>query len=336
MERYIIQEKSKKEEDRIDIESYESVRESLSRLKKEIRDKEKRREATNKAFERRKRKKRIEYHKATQKLRRKRINRRYYLKTRVVLTKRKKKKKQKQPTGQKKGYFSVIITKDGYKYQRVVTSFWMSHAYRVFKEKADDYAENVIGEKDYTSHRDTRTRKYYFDGPHTYELLLLRKIPKDADEDAVSWIRDESGKAVKHIVVDMPGYVIEEKARWGIPDSYYVYGYDKQKDRKTGKWIMDNLICSGDRDDLSVKAMLYGEKIIIQKGVDFDLVICRGYDDAGKLYRALERYASRKKMTWVFFTGELTPLLASRWIKRIKRKTGWLDRRCGKNDIASK
>lgn len=255
-----------------------------------------------------------------------RVNRRKRLdarkKRRKRLRLRKEFLKQKKKEGDKYGYFVVMKMKDGKRLEKVSWHKWMSDAYKSFNSVMNDYSENVIGDVIYARHYDKWKKKLWLEGPFKYEVILLKKINPETD-DNFSYIRNNDGKAVLHIVDDNNSYVILEKAPWGIPEKYYVYGYDKERDKKTGKWIMDNLVLDGVSKKNVRRVFQYENKIIIQKGVDFDIVVCRGNDDCDRLYESMSRYCISHKHDYVFFTGRIFNSLVSKWKERIQKKTGW-------------
>lgn len=240
---------------------------------------------------------------------------------------RKKLVNERKKMGDRQGYYIVMKMKDGVRYEKVSAHWWMSAAYESFNAISNDYKDNVIGEVLYTKHVDKWTRKKWAEGPHSYDLLLLKKIDPEK-EDNVSYIRNDDGKAIKHVINDNDNYVVVESAKWGIPEKYYVYGYDKQRDKKTGKWILDNLIASGVSKQNVSRVFMYGDKLIVQRGLDFDLVLCGGVDECEYLYNSLERYAVKHKMDYVFFTGRVLNSVIPKWIERIQKKTGWIRRSC--------
>lgn len=230
--------------------------------------------------------------------------------------------KQKKKEGDKYGYFMVMKMKDGKRLEKVSWHKWMNDAYKSFNTVMNDYKENVIGDVIYTGHYDKWTKKRWLEGPFKYEVILLKRIDPEKDEQ-YSYIRNDNGKAIMHVVEDDNNYIILEKAPWGIPETYYVYGYDKEKDRKTGKWIMENLILDGVSKKNVRRVFKHGNRIVIQKGIDFELVICRGKDDCDRLYDSMSKYCVLHKHEYVFFTGDILNSLVSKWEERIQKKTGW-------------
>lgn len=255
-----------------------------------------------------------------QRLKRKKERRYYHRKRKQFL-------KERKSAGDRKGFYMVMTMRNGERYEKVSTNRWMSGAYEVFNKMSNDYRDNVVGDVIYTKRIDRVTKHHIIDGPFYYEILLLKRRDKDVDEE-FSYIRNEDGKSVKHVVADNSDYIILEKAPWGMPQKYYVYGYDRWKDKKTGKWIIDNLVTNDLSKTTMRRIMLYGSKIIIQNGVNFDLILCYDKRECEMLYNAMEKYITSHRIEYVFFTGPVLGKMVTIWHERIQKKTGWKHTKC--------
>jgi len=322
--------KQKKKEEEAEKRKKQRERQKIKKEKEKLAEKlqrKKEKEFARKLREKEKKKEREAKLKEKKEQRRER-NRLLYKqrKSKKVDKMRKRRRHQyRKSIGDKRGFFRIMIVKNKEKYMSVSKHLWMVEAYRAFNDAATGFKENVIGVKRYKEHHDRFTKERIKEGPYDYELLLLKRIDKNNEEN-VSYIRDENGKAIKHIVADNENYIILEKSEWGISDHYFVHGYSP-KDKKTGKWIVDNLILTemGKKD--SKKVFMHQCKIIIQHGVDFDIVVCRNVEECEYLYGCLEKYVMWKKAKNIFFTGHLLPFMTARWMDRIQKKTGWTRRR---------
>lgn len=240
---------------------------------------------------------------------RKRQNRRAYAKRRKAELDEHKKK------GDVYGFYRIVLTKNYEQYDELSYSWWMLTAYGKFNRYVEENHRDVICEK-VIAQSDTQDAD-----PVKYEILLLKKIDPEAD-DGVRELRNDEGLFVENRIKNNAKYAIIAKSDWYIPETYNVYGYNPVSDRKTGKWIFDNLINADCSRDNIKNVFMCDNKLIVQYNTDFDFVLCKNASECLRLYNALER-SMDKKNKYVFFSSYLVESRKPWLYNELEKKTGW-------------
>ena len=164
------------------------------------------------------------------------------------------------------------------------------------------------------------------------ELLLLKHVNPEV-EDNTSVFRDENGKIV-HVTTDNEELLIALKQPWYVEEKFIVNNMNPLRDKKTAKWICENII----EKDLSInnlkKVFIWGNYIIFNGDNDFDFVIGKTEQTAVNLYMAL--FKKYENTDYIYFIGELDMSQVSKWTEKICQKTGWKNLKRGKHTYFSK
>jgi hypothetical protein len=217
--------------------------------------------------------------------------------------------------GDVRGFYRIILTKNHQQIDELSFSWWMLTAYDKFNKYINDNRVGVICEK-----KISQSNKQ--DGePVKYEILLLKKI-NHKEDDGIRELRDENGIFVENRIKNRKTYAILAKADWYIPETYNVYGHNPVTDRKTGRWIFDNII-NVNCDKYNVKnVFMCDNKLIVQYDSDFDFVLCKNQDECLRLYNGLENTID-KKNKFVIFSGYLVDSRKPWLYNELEKKTGW-------------
>ena len=159
------------------------------------------------------------------------------------------------------------------------------------------------------------------------EYLILAKNVDDKDP---SKLRNEYGKFVTHVLDDNEWLIID-KFPCLEEETFWAYGFDQKKDRKTVEWIYDNFVLKHIEDSFSiVNIYVYNNKVLFRYDFnEFNFVICKNISDAIRMYNFMQEKAKKIKKQ-VIFTGFVKGWGDSRGkdtIKMIKQKTGWKDKK---------
>lgn len=153
------------------------------------------------------------------------------------------------------------------------------------------------------------------------EYILIKK-----DESKTNLLRNEYGKLVEHIV-DKDGWIIIDKFRYNKEETFWVYGYDNKKDRKTFLWIYTNLVVTDIDGYFDFKRVLiYKNKLIVKDDFNnMEIVICKDVADAVRVYNKIEEWIKRDKIKKILFLGDFSELGEKRRNieKEIAEVTGW-------------
>lgn len=156
------------------------------------------------------------------------------------------------------------------------------------------------------------------------EYIFIEK----SDTEPMSF-RNEYGKIVKH-ETNLEEWVIIDKFQFKKEETFWVFGYDNHKDRKTFVWIYDNIIQSGIYSSFDMNIIYtYKNKLVIQHDDgSIDLVICKNSYDSTRMYNLLQGKIKKDKIKQVVFIGDKGSLLPSDKSRRkvedaIIELTGW-------------
>ena len=179
---------------------------------------------------------------------------------------RKKVLEEKKKNGDVQGYYRIILTKNYTQTKELSPSRWLLTAYKKFNDYIKENNDNIICEKICTKTQNNIT-------PVKYEILLLKKINPETD-NGIRELKNDNGLFVENKISNNNQYAIIAKNDWFIPETYNVYGYNPQTDKKTGKWILDNILLKNCNKDNLKNIFIFNEKLIIQYNLDFDFITC--------------------------------------------------------------
>ena len=153
------------------------------------------------------------------------------------------------------------------------------------------------------------------------EYLLIEKSDKEN-----SMLRNEYGKLVEQ-KTNIDGWIVLDKFRYQIEETFWVYGYDNRSDRKTFSWIYENIITVGCDYKYDYKRILvYKNKIVVKHDDgNLDLIFCKDISDAIRFYNQLELWVKRDKIKQILFIGDYSSISPKRkqLENEIMELTGW-------------
>lgn len=269
----------------------------LERWKREKAEREARQlEREKKRAEREKEKLRIKREKHHKKMRHKQ-NQRYYKKKRSAFL------KEKAKIGDERGCFSVYIMKNRKKIKKVGTAKWKTDAYAIFNEAIEQNRKEVSYPL-MVYDRGNLSKKV------EHEIIIVQKVrPED---DIIAHFRNEDGRFIEHEIVDKSGYKIIDKAEWLIEETFTVQGYHPTKDRKTFRFILDEMVLKDISRETSRMVFVHCDKVIIRNDSTLDTITCKNNKEAERLYDALYKAVDGNK--YIVFTGRC-PRDMSAWVK---------------------
>ena len=219
--------------------------------------------------------------------------------------------------GDEKGTFSIYLMKNG----KRVKFFGRKR----FKNSAVGlYFDLLKKNKKEVSFKQTIVKNYGKYVENKYELVLVKKLTPE-ESNNVTLLRDDNGKFIENYLVDAPTHKILDKNEWLIEETFNVYGFDPQKERKTFKYIYDNIVLKNTNSYSRI--FIYNNKLIHHND-DFDMVRCKNTQQAVKLYDTIEKKIDKKKYPNIFFMGKLSGTSVEWVISEIQKKTGWTRNKC--------
>ena len=223
--------------------------------------------------------------------------------------------------GDEKGTFSIYLMKNG----KRVKFFGRKR----FKNSAVGlYFDLLKKNKKEVTFKQTVVKNYGKFVEHKYELVLVKKLSPE-ESNNVTLLRNNDGKFIENYLVDAPTHKILDKNEWLIEETFNVYGFDPQKERKNFKYIYDNIVLKNTNN--YSRLFVYRNKVIhfYDDDDDFDMIRCKNTQQAVKLYDTIEAKIDKKKYPNIFFMGKLSSTTSVEWaISEIQRKTGWTRNKC--------
>ena len=220
--------------------------------------------------------------------------------------------------GDEKGTFSIYLMKNG----KRVKFFGRKR----FKNSAVGlYFDLLKKNKKEVSFKQTIVKNYGKYVENKYELVLVKKLTPE-ESNNVTLLRDDNGKFIENYLVDAPTHKILDKNEWLIEETFNVYGFDPQKERKTFKYIYDNIVLKNTNSYSRI--FIYNNKLIHHYDDDFDMVRCKDSKQAVELYDTIEKKIDKKKYPNIFFMGKLSGTSVEWVISEIQKKTGWTRNKC--------
>ena len=269
----------------------------LERWKREKVEKEARQaERERKRAEREKEKLRLKREKHHKKMRHKQ-NQRYYKKKRAAFM------KEKAKIGDEKGYFVVYIMKNCKKVKKIGVAAWKTDAYNIFNDAIEKNRADVSYPlRVYDRGNLSKTVEH--------EIIIAQKVTQE--DDAVTYFRNADGKFIEHEIVDKKGYKIIDKAEWLIEETFTVQGYHPTKDRKTFRFILNEMVLKDLSRETSRVIFVWGDKVIIRNDSTLDAITCKNNKEAERLYDALYKAVDGNK--YIAFTGRCPRDIVG-WVK---------------------
>lgn len=232
--------------------------------------------------------------------------------------------KERELSGDEKAFHTIFVTRNNKRIQRLGASWWKNDALKLYHGLIEKNRREVEFPVEILTSHTGKSRK---DNQKTacYEILLVKKIPDGYE--TVSQFRDEYGKYQNNIIVGKgkESHIIVEKEEWFVEETFNVYGYHPKRDRKTYRFIYNNLVTNNISCREDVKRIIrFYNKLIIEQGSEFDFVICKNADECRRLCNKIFSDIEKSGNKLVVYGGEAKNTMTTYWADRIVEKTGWL------------
>lgn len=160
------------------------------------------------------------------------------------------------------------------------------------------------------------------------EYLILEKN-REGDKEA-PLLRNSYGKLVKQ-ETNSDKWIILDKFSYKVEETFWVYGYDPARGRKTFEWIYHNILLGGIETKFDIKrVMLYKNKIVIKDDAgNLDIVFCKTTSDAIRFYNLVNEWITKNKVKQVMMLGNYSQISDRRRTleRELMEKTGWTIRK---------
>lgn len=170
---------------------------------------------------------------------------------------------------------------------------------------------NVLFEKKFIN--------YYGIIPVEYKIYVV----KDYEEsDKPRLVRDKYGK-LNYEKPIFGKWTILHDSSYKIEETFWVYGYNKRKDRKTVKDILGLLVKGMANPKKTKQVVVVNNKLIIHVEDQFDMVICKCKKDAQRLHHTLANAAKANKIKNLYFMGTANKKMCGDYYEIIHKHTNW-------------
>ena len=165
-------------------------------------------------------------------------------------------------------------------------------------------------------------------GEYREEYLILEKNRFGDKEEP--FLRNQFGKLVRQ-ETDSKTWIVLDKFPYDVEETFWVYGFDPVRGRKTFEWIYHNIILRDIETKFDIKrVMLYKNKIVIKDDAgNLDIIFCKTMSDAIRFYNLLSSWVNEKRVKQVFFLGNYSEIGDKRRTleDELMKVTGWTKRK---------
>lgn len=211
------------------------------------------------------------------------------------------------------GRFIIVTTQDLKVRRKWYSKSWWSDALNQFNEMVEKNHTTVMCPIEEIASSGNKVRKTSF------EVLLLKMVNPEV-EDNISVFKDKHGKSVT-VKTDNERWQIVLKEPWYHEERFIICGHNPVRDKKSTRWICENLIEKEKSVDNLKRVILWKNFLIIYWNDDFSFAIAKTQKTARRLYMLLfDKYQNDGS---VIFFGYLDKQFIPMWIEKIQEKTGW-------------
>lgn len=213
----------------------------------------------------------------------------------------------------KKYIYHIIITSNGREIKDIYHSAKEASAYNKFNALVKKNSETVVFPVRYINNNGLKDANY--------EIVIIKsKDKKDASETK---IRDEYGRYVSY-VSSSDDWIIVDRAKYDREETFWVYGFHPQLDRKNFRWIFDNYIKNGCNKYSFKNILVFKNKLIIDTNGKLNIVLCKNRNDCIRLFNKLEEKSIDNKLKYIIWGGDISNSpIKKDIIKRLLEYTGW-------------
>lgn len=156
------------------------------------------------------------------------------------------------------------------------------------------------------------------------EYLMLEKNRFGNKQDGL--VRNEYGKYIVTKIINNEKWIVRDKIKRLVEETFWVYGFDPKLDRKTFSWIYENLFIEPTLNNRYnvVRFLVYKNKLIIRyDDREMAIILCKNMSDAIRMYNKLSEKTEKSKQ--IFGLGSYNVISEKR--KNLEAEimdlTGW-------------
>lgn len=213
----------------------------------------------------------------------------------------------------KKYLYHIIITSNGKQIKDIYHSAKESSVYNKFNKLIKENTEKIVFPVHYINNKGLKEANY--------EIFIIKS--KEKRDSSETKIRDEYGRYISY-VSSSDDWIILDRAHYNREETFWVYGFHPQLQRKDFRWIYNNYIAKNCTKYAFKNVIVFKNKLIIDVNGSLHMVLCKNKDDCVRLFNQLEEFAKKDKLKYIIWGGDASNSpYKSELYKRLMDWTGW-------------
>lgn len=166
-----------------------------------------------------------------------------------------------------------------------------------------------------------------------YEIFVIKKKEK-RNENNIIPLKNYYGSIIDY-TTNNKKWIILDKENYDLEETFWVFGYDKFKDRKNFKWILNNILYTDININNIKRVIVFQNKLLVESSYRMDMVLCKNGSDCIRLYNELQKEVFKEKLDkFIFFMGDgFNSKLKKTWYEKMEKLTGWNHRQLNRKAL---
>ena len=166
-----------------------------------------------------------------------------------------------------------------------------------------------------------------------YEIFVIKKKEK-RNENNIIPLKNYYGSIIDY-TTNNKKWIILDRENYDLEESFWVFGYDKFKDRKNFKWILNNILYTDININNIKRVIVFQNKLLVESSYRMDMVLCKNGSDCIRLYNELQKEVFKEKLNkFIFFMGDgFNSKLKKTWYEKMEKLTGWNHRQLNRKAL---
>lgn len=222
----------------------------------------------------------------------------------------------------KKFFYHIIITSQGKQIKDIYRCSTEKKAREKFQSLIDDNSKVVFPVK-YINNGGLKDANY--------EIVIIKS--RENKETKTTKIRNIFGKYINY-ETSSDDWIVLDRQQYFREETFWVYGYHPQLQRKTFQWIYENIIENNNNSDYFKNVFLFKNKFICDTNGQLDIVFCKNINDAIRLYNELQEKARSNKLKYIIWSGDMSlSKMKMQIMERLMKWTGWSYNKIRRNSL---
>lgn len=166
-----------------------------------------------------------------------------------------------------------------------------------------------------------------------YEIFVIKKKEK-RNENNIIPLKNYYGSIIDY-TTNNKKWIILDRENYDLEETFWVFGYDKFKDRKNFKWILNNILYTDININNIKRVIVFQNKLLVESSYRMDMVLCKNGSDCIRLYNELQKEVFKEKLDkFIFFMGDgFNSKLKKTWYEKMEKLTGWNHRQLNRKAL---